>query len=207
MRRAETHQADSRAVRLGFTAFCARTSAWLSAACSSSRARRFVLPILVLLALPIANSDWSARAGFVVDVGSSAPSEQSSEQAVVVAETPSCASGASLSDTLRRTPPASPSTQNVRPPFESPHHSQSQVPFDGGRPSPFAPPQKVPVDFTGNGMGGSQTNQGIGAAAAAVTLPSVPVVVGPELAMHLFAREADIHIEEIAGRLFRPPRA
>jgi hypothetical protein len=55
-------------------------------------------------------------------------------------------------------------------------------------------------------MGGSQTNQGVGAAVSAVSLPSIPVVVGPELAMRLFAREADLHIEEIAGRLFRPPR-
>jgi hypothetical protein len=55
-------------------------------------------------------------------------------------------------------------------------------------------------------MGGSQTNQGVGAGVIAVSLPSVPVVVGPELAIRLFAREADLHIEEIAGRLFRPPR-
>jgi len=210
MRRAEFNQAELRAAEwLGLAAFCARTSAWLLAL-NSRRTRRFVLPILILLALPIVHSGWSVRAGFVVDVGDSVAvvaSEQSSEQAVIVAES-SCHSGASFSDSLRRTPPASSSTQNIRSPFEFPVHSQSQVPFDGGRPSPFAPPQKAPVDFnTGHGMGGSQTNQGVGAGVIAVSLPSVPVMIGPELAMRLFAREAGLHIEKIAGRLFRPPRA
>lgn len=218
MRRAVIHQADSRSAKgLEFAAVFARTRASLSACISNVRTRirscriRYVLTLFVLLVLPVVNSGWSVSAGFVVDVSDSTPviaSGQTSDQGVVVTESASCGSGASFSDTLRRIAPNSSSTQNVRPPVEFPVRSDSQVPFDGGSPSPFAPPQKPPVNYhSSHGMGGSQTHQGAAAAVSAVTLPSVPVVVGPELAMRLFAREADIHIEELAGRLFRPPRA
>src|SRR5262245_51963440 len=161
MRRAVNTPADSRVQRgLGFAAFSARTSGRLGSCVSLVRRvvrTKFALTVIVLLSLPIFSAGWSVRAGFVVDVRDSQHDADSAPASgLVAAQSATCSSGATFSDSLRRTPPASPSTQNVRP-SDFPVRTESQVPFDGGQPSPFAPPKNPPVNYhSSHGMGGSQ---------------------------------------------------
>ncbi|GEM_PF-6530165 len=88
----------------------------------------------------------------------------------------------------------------------------------GGNDGPGSPAQPndgpwQPMNFpaadshSGQSMGGSGAGLGSAGSSPPAGLPSSQVLVGPELAIRLFAKEAHLQIEQIASRLFRPPRA
>jgi len=74
-----------------------------------------------------------------------------------------------------------------------------------GNPTPANNPPLPPMN-TSQGMGGNYHGFGPGSITLLAGLPSRPTVIGPELAIRLFAQESPLQMEEFAWRFFRPPR-
>lgn len=156
---------------------------------------RYLLPLALLAAPPILGVGQTVRAGFVLDVTGCA-------EVVPVRGHKIDLDGSKCSDIVvtKRSQSGSRENEPMRP--------QQGAPSGGGdRPAPFRPTKQVPHDYDAcQSMGGASNNLGAGASVYAASLPSVPVVFGPDLAMRFFAREGQLRVEGRGGRLFRPPR-
>jgi hypothetical protein len=165
---------------------------------SRSVLSRFALPVFAALFLPAVNLGSCAHAGFVLRV--------SEAEAVAFGEDASRVGKFDITPNRCH----SVSTQTEQPEPTSPRYvwiyCRESLPFNTG-PLPFSPPKRRPAaPNLHQGAGGSPTHLQSGSSVFAAGLPYVPMLVGSELAMRLFAREARLHVEEHAGRLFRPPR-
>jgi hypothetical protein len=155
---------------------------------------RYGLALALLAAPPILGVGQTVRAGFILDVTSCAE---------VVPVRGQNLDESKCSDVAVTKRSESSTRQN------EPVRTQQSVPSGGGgeRPAPFGPTKQVPHDSAAHqSMGGTSNNLGAGSGVCAANLPSLPVIIGPDLAMRFFARQGQLRIEEHACRFFRPPR-
>jgi len=155
-----------------------------------TQAARSACSLLVLASLPLFGDMFAVRAGFVVrvDVGDEVAKEDLSRGTAVVRSEGSSAQNKQTSSELAKSYEAW---------FATGDGPSKPGPMPCG---PQAPSENQGCQGTG---GGTAT---AGSSVQAAGLPTLPVVIGPDLAMQLFAREADLQVEQISRRLFRPPR-
>jgi hypothetical protein len=155
---------------------------------------RYCLALALFAAPPILGVGQTVRAGFVLDVTGCAEVVPVRGQKIDVDES-KCSD---IAVTKR---------SETSPRDTVPVHSQQAPPGGGDRPAPFGPKKDTPRDSNAHqSMGGTSNNLGAGAGVYAASLLSVPVIIGPDLAMRFFAREGRLRLEEHAWRFFRPPR-
>ena len=168
-----------------------------------SQAARTALSLLLLVSLPLFSDTFAVRAGFVVEV---VPVDDKVGETEITKEDLSRGTAVVWSNASQshRSSDASELAKRYEAWLAMLRNGQ---PNTGDAPSRPGPMPRGPQPHSENQ--GCQGTGGGATAASAVQvagLPAAPIIVGPDLAMRLIAREAHLHIEQFSGRLFRPPR-
>lgn len=100
---------------------------------------------------------------------------------------------------FHRQQPTNAPSENFRYDTGNPPAPNDQTPSPRVKYPPSAP-------YAGQNMGGTASGLGAGSSTNPAGLPSIPALIGPELAMRLFAQESLLQVQELAWRFFRPPR-
>jgi hypothetical protein len=165
-----------------------------------SQAARFAYSLFLLAFLPLCGDLFTVRAGFVVEVVPIGDED-------VAKENLSRGTAVVRSDGSSETnQPSSELAKSLEVWLAMLRNSQRDTGNGPSKPGPMPRGPQPPSENQGCQGAGGGTNA-TGLAVHPAGLPATPVIIGPDLAMRLLAREAHFKMEDLAGRLFRPPRS
>ncbi len=175
---------------------------------AGSQAIRSAFCLAILVAVPVVSDQFAARAEFVIDAKA-----QESDNVVAAVRTQDLEPGVVVYSHSSVSPQNDSSSDkaSIAKLMKSLDDLLAAVKnrtSSGGNEPPLPGPERrqPPSNSDACGStGGGTTDHG--SSVQVVGLASVPVLIGPELATRLLAREGDFLGEELARPLFRPPRA